>query len=82
MPTDPPTPEKEELPLTTRQGPAVSDTDEQSVKTADSIPALGDPTKNDRKFWWEKGEKLNPDAIATQVKKEFSLSLPSSFELS
>ncbi|EJT82296.1 hypothetical protein GGTG_02270 [Gaeumannomyces tritici R3-111a-1] len=29
-------------------------------------PPLGAQTTNDRKFWWEGGDKLDPEAIATQ----------------
>ncbi|KLU87132.1 hypothetical protein MAPG_06136 [Magnaporthiopsis poae ATCC 64411] len=70
MPAKSAAPIKEPLP--SRGEGSTSETDEQKSTIADT-PPLGECTADDRKFWWEKGNKLDPDAIATQILAETRL---------
>ena len=44
---------------------ASSDSDRKSEGS--TIPALGEPFQDDRRFFWQKAKEHNLDAIATQV---------------
>ncbi|KAL8369864.1 hypothetical protein RB595_000288 [Gaeumannomyces hyphopodioides] len=63
MPAYPAGPKKEPSPSRS-EGSSLGTGEQNSV--ADNVLPLGERTTNDRKFWWEKGNKLDPDAIATQ----------------